>query len=140
MLHAPMSMWPNMLTVRLVLELIDGRSESVGETLIRLLCRNMRLPRPELQWNVRRPDGRIAGRTDFAWPRYRAFGEFDGATKYLRFRRPGETIEQAVLREKRREDLLRELTGWTMIRFIWADIFTPATTAARIRAQLALAA
>lgn len=139
-MYAPMSMWPNMLAVRLVLELIDGRAESVGETLIRLLCRNMGLPRPELQWEVRRPDGRLAGRADFAWPDRRAFGEFDGTTKYLRFRRPGETIEQAVLREKRREDLLRELTGWTMIRFVWADIFTPAITAARIRAQLAIAA
>lgn len=140
MLHAPMSVWPNMLTVRLVVELIDGRSESVGETLMRLLCRNMRLPRPELQWTVHHRDGRVAGRTDFAWPQYHVFGEFDGTTKYLKFRRPGETIEQAVLREKRREDLLRELTGWTMIRFIWADIFTPVVTAARIRTQLTLAA
>ena len=29
------------------------------------------------------------------------------------------------MREKKREDLLRELTGWLMIRLIWADLFRP---------------
>ena len=48
----------------------------------------------------------------------------------------GETVNDAVLREKRREDLLREITGWLMIRLIWADLFKPAATAERIRKQL----
>jgi len=38
-------------------------------------------------------------------------GEFDGTVKDHRFRRPGETVEQAVLREKRREEMIVELTG-----------------------------
>ena len=67
-------------------------------------------------------------------------GEFDGKAKYHRFRRPGETIEQAVMREKQREDLLRELTGWRCIRLVWADLFTPELTAQRIRRALLRAA
>jgi hypothetical protein len=67
-------------------------------------------------------------------------GEFDGKTKYLRNRRPGESIEETVLREKRREDEMREATGYRMIRFVWGDLFVPARTAARLRAQLKSAA
>jgi hypothetical protein len=139
-LALPMELWPSTLTLRLVLDLIDGRSESVGETLFRLLCRNMRLPRPELQWEVIAPNGRLVGRSDFAWPDRRLLGEFDGRAKYLRLRREGETVEDTVLREKRREDEMREITGYRMIRFVWADLFTPERTAARVRAQLARAA
>ncbi len=37
------------------------------------------------------------------------------------------------MREKRREDLLRRLTGWSMLRLVWADLERPAATAAIIR-------
>jgi len=55
-------------------------------------------------------------------------------------RREGETIEAAILREKAREDLLRELTGWLMIRLIWADLDHPVATANRILRKFAQAA
>ncbi|MBZ5739306.1 type IV toxin-antitoxin system AbiEi family antitoxin domain-containing protein [Nocardioides mangrovi] len=135
-----MDCWPNTLALRLVLDLIDGRSESVGETLVRLLCRNMRLPRPELQWEVRDRRGRLLGRVDFAWPQHQLLGEFDGKAKYLRLRRPGETIEQTVLREKKREDDIREASGCRMIRFTWPDIFRPERTADRLLAMFDAAA
>lgn len=131
-----MEFWPSTLTHRIVLDLIDGLSESVGETLFRLLCRNMNLPRPELQWEVHAPNGRLVGRSDFVWHDAKTMGEFDGKTKYHRFRRPGESIEDAVLREKRREDEMRELTGYRMIRFVWADLFAADRTADRLRAAL----
>jgi hypothetical protein len=120
-LVVPMVFWPGTLTQRLVLDLIDGASESVGETLFRLLCRKMNIVRPELQWEVFAPSGRLVGRPDFVWHFAKTFGEFDGRSKYLRSRRRGESIEDAVLREKRREDELRELTGYRAIRFVWAD-------------------
>jgi hypothetical protein len=41
-----------------------------------------------------------------------------------------------VLREKRREDRVRELTGWRCIRVTWADLENPARLVARIRAAL----
>jgi hypothetical protein len=132
--------WPHSLHVERVLQLCDGRSESVGESRSRQLFKRMNLPAPELQWMVFHPDGRLAGRTDFAWPRHRLLCEFDGRAKYLRYRRPGESIEDAVLREKRREDLLRELTGFLMIRLVWADLYAPEATAHRIRRLMAQAA
>ncbi|WP_051551555.1 type IV toxin-antitoxin system AbiEi family antitoxin domain-containing protein [Nocardioides sp. URHA0020] len=140
LLVRPMEFWPSTLTHRIMLDLIDGDSESVGETLFRLLCRRMNLPRPELQWEVRAPSGRLVGRSDFVWHDAATMGEFDGKAKYLRLRRPGESIEEAVLREKRREDEMRELTGYRMVRFVWADLLAPDRTAARLRSILRAAA
>ncbi|KQW47543.1 hypothetical protein ASC77_13915 [Nocardioides sp. Root1257] len=65
------------------------------------------------------------------------FLEFDGKEKYLRHRRPGESVVDAVLREKRREERICGITGWRCIRITWADLFEPERTAARIRATLA---
>lgn len=138
--HGRMTEWPESLGLQRVLRLVDGLAESVGETRTRLLCRAQGLPLPTPQFEIRHPSGRLAGRVDFAWPEHRVMLEFDGMVKYHRFRRPGETLEQMIMREKQREDLLRELTGWTMIRITWADLARPAETAARIRRALRLAA
>ena len=66
----------------------------------------------------------FVARTDFAWPEFRTLGEFDGRVKYQRLRRKDETIEEAVIREKLREDALRDL-GWQVVRWIWAELFRP---------------
>lgn len=139
-LAEPMGFWPGALRVRIVIALIDGRAESVGETLFRLLCRHMGLPRPELQYEVYGPGGVLLGRVDFYWPAFRAIGEFDGKRKYVADRREGESIEDAVLREKRRENLVCEATGCRMIRFTWSDLYTPELTAQRLWAVLDRAA
>ena len=120
------------VTVRLVRE----GAESAGESLGRHLCWGQHIPEPQLQFKVYDRHGVLVGRTDFAWPQFGVLGEFDGLLKYLRSRRPGETVEEAVIREKKREDLLRELTGWLMIRIIWADLFQASETGARIKDTL----
>jgi hypothetical protein len=135
-----MRTWPDTLALHRVLQLSTGLAESVGETRTYLLCKDQRLPTPVQQLEILHPSGRLAGRVDFAWPDRRVMAEFDGRQKYLRLRRPGETIEQAVLREKEREDLLRELTGWLMIRLVWADLDRPEATAERILRAFAQAA
>jgi len=89
-----------------------------------------------LQYEVRDARGRIVGRTDFAWPDYGVLGEFDGMVKYTRHLRPGESPGDALRREKVREDRIRELTGWLMIRFVWDDISNSRSTVDRIREQL----
>ncbi|WP_139982662.1 type IV toxin-antitoxin system AbiEi family antitoxin domain-containing protein [Nocardioides litoris] len=129
--------WPGSLRLHPVLHLADGRLESVGETLTSLLVFRAGLPRPEPQWEVRDHDGTLLGRVDFAWPEHRLIVEFDGREKYLHHRREGESISDAVAREKRREDLIREVTGWRFVRLTWADLQTPARTAERIRRALA---
>lgn len=132
--------WGDTLHLQLALRLAGDRSESVGETRVKLLCRAEGLPAPIQQFDVVGPGGLFAGRVDFAWPQYRTIVEFDGREKYHRLRRPGETLEQMVMREKDREDLIRELTGWTVIRLTWVDLQRPAATAARIRRAFAMAA
>jgi hypothetical protein len=139
-LYSRLGRWSGALSVRLVIDLGTGKSESVGESLGWLLFRSQRLPRPLQQFEVFHPSGHLAGRTDWAWPERRLLGEFDGLGKYLRSRRQGETVAECVMREKAREDLLRELTGWKFIRLVWADLFRPELTAGRVRTALARAA
>jgi hypothetical protein len=64
------------------------------------------------------------------------FLEIDGRLKYEHFRREGETLEQFLMREKRREELICQLTGWICIRLTWADLEHPVRTARRIRRVL----
>ena len=49
---------------------------------------------------------------------------FDGRVKYSKLLRPGEGAEDAVYREKLREDALRD-QGWQMARWGWDDLKTP---------------
>lgn len=125
--------WPDTLALKLRVDLSCGRCESVGETRTHLLCHDQHLPEPVPQFEIFHPSGRLAGRVDFAWPELKVMAEFDGLKKYLALRRDGETIEQCVIREKAREDLLRRLTGWRMIRLVWADLEHPRATAEMIR-------
>jgi hypothetical protein len=103
--------WPDHLD--LVLKTSQARfgADSVGESRTRLLISDLGLPEPVLQWEVRDHDGSLIGFVDLAWPDLGVALEFDGVEKYHRYRRPGETIEQMVVREKRREDRIREATG-----------------------------
>lgn len=123
---------PLQVTVRLVRE----GAKTVGESLSRYMMWTEHLPEPELQFEVRDLGGALLGTCDFAWPEYGVLGEFDGMQKYGRLLRNGETAGDAVQREKVREDLLREITGWLMVRIIWKEIFTPGPTGAKIRRQL----
>ncbi|MCW2785632.1 MAG: hypothetical protein JWP74_2149 [Marmoricola sp.] len=94
------------------------------------------LPEPVLQFEVHDDNGALVGRSDFGWPGYGLLGEFDGMQKYGRLLRPGESPGEALTREKVREDALRSITGFMMVRIIWPDLFTRAVTGARIRAAL----
>ena len=138
--YALTSSWPGMLGTQIAVRLADGRAESVGESRTRYLCYVHQLPAPELQYDVFDAHGGLIGTTDFAWPEHGLLGEFDGKVKYGRFLRPGEEPGDAVFREKRREDRLCEQLGWRMVRIVWADLYSAAGTAARIRRLLRTAA
>lgn len=92
--------------------LLDGRSESVGESLSRLRMTRCGLPRPELQHEVVARDGRRY-RVDFFWETPGVVGEFDGAGKY--------SDRRDLVAEKHREDALRDL-GLEVVRWTWADL------------------
>ena len=137
---AYMQHWPEMNHVGIVVPIADHRPESVGESRSRWLFYKQGLPSPELQYHVYDDNGRLIGIADFAWPKHKLLGEFDGKAKYGRLLRPGETPQDAVFREKRREDQLCEVTGWRMVRLIWADLYVPDATSARIRRLMRVAA
>lgn len=125
--------WPNSLTTEVVFRLADPRRESAAETRAFYLCWAYGLPRPEPQVEILDERGRLFARVDFAWTRLGVFLEVDGTAKYAQHRRPGETLDQFLLREKRREEQICQFTGWVCIRIRWADLEQPATTAMRIR-------
>jgi hypothetical protein len=128
-----MHRWSGTQHLHLPIRMADGRADGPGESRGRWLFWRSGLPAPELQYEVRRSNGTLAGVCDWAWRDQGLLGEFDGRVKYGRLLRPGESAGDAVFREKRREDEIREITGDTMVRLIWADYSTPQATAERIR-------
>lgn len=130
--HADLEHWPFMRHLQVVVRMVDGRSASVGESRGRWWFRQLGFPAPELQWEVRNAKGDLVGICDWAWPKYKLLGEFDGEVKYRRYLRPGQKPEDAVFEEKRREDLLREATQFAMVRFIWKDFAQPAGIGQRL--------
>jgi hypothetical protein len=137
---ALMQKWPFAQHVQLTLRLADGRAESPGESRGRHLFWAYGLPAPVLQFAVHDASGRLVGISDWAWPEHGLLGEFDGKVKYGRLLRPGQESGDAVFEEKRREDLLRETTGWGMFRMTWGDLYQPAETVRRLRTHLRLVA
>lgn len=125
--------WPRSLTTEVVRRLADRRIESVAESRAFHLFWREHLPRPEPQVEVYDEFGRLVGRVDFAWIKYGVFGEIDGRLKYFKMRRDGETLDEFLLREKRREELICALTGWVCIRITWEDLARPHLLARRIR-------
>lgn len=123
--------WPGVPLARSAIDLADGRSESVGESVSRVRFLTHGLPKAVPQWVVSDGAGVVVGRCDFAWPELRTLGEFDGRAKYGRLRRPGESVESAVYREKLREDALRDL-GWQVVRWTWAELDNFAVVADRL--------
>jgi hypothetical protein len=134
--YGDMQHHPFTLRTELVLRLADPAVESVAETRTYFLCWRHGLPAPVPQYVVRDEHGNEVARLDFAWPEHGLWVEFDGKAKYTKHARPGEKPEDVVFREKRREDRIRELTGWRCIRLTWADLENAARTAARIRQAL----
>jgi Transcriptional regulator, AbiEi antitoxin len=133
-----MDHWPGSRKIHVVLGLMDGRAESVGESRGRFLFRRQGLPTPDLQFEVYDETGLLVAVTDFVWHEHKAFGEFDGKVKYLRFLREGETPGDAVFREKKREDTVRGITGYGCGRMVWNDLGHPRQTAAYFRHILGL--
>jgi hypothetical protein len=127
---------PGMANARRVAAFIDGRSESPGESLSRVALHAAGIAKPELQLEVFDDDGLLLGRSDFGWPEHRTLGEFDGRVKYGRLLKPGQSSEEVVYREKRREDALRD-HGWQVVRWVSADLKTPREIANRVNRAFA---
>ena len=128
--------WSGTLNTDIVLRLACPLIGSLGESRTLHLCFMHGLPAPIPQFPIRDEHGTILYYVDFAWPELGVFLEFDGKEKYSRHLKPGQTPADAVFAEKRREDRIREITGWRCIRISWADLERPEHTAMRIRQAL----
>jgi hypothetical protein len=113
--------WKGVAQARRVASMLDGRSESVGESLGRIRLLQSGFTDIDLQVEIYDEEGRHVARTDYLLGA-RVVTEFDGKEKYQRFRRPGQSAGDAVFEEKKREDRIREL-GYPVVRFTWADLF-----------------
>lgn len=112
-------------SARRTVALLDPRTESPGESMSRVVFAEHRISAPEPQLRVYDEQRRFVGRCDFGWEKERTLGEFDGKKKYGRLLlKPGQTPEDALFKEKKREDRLRDL-GWQIVRWVWADLYAP---------------
>jgi hypothetical protein len=114
--------WPGIRSARRTVDFLDVRSESAGESVSRVRIHEAGLPAPIPQFEVFDERGRFIARVDFGFPEKRTIGEFDGKAKYGELLKPGQTSREAMIAEKRREDLLRDL-GWQVMRWMWADLY-----------------
>jgi Protein of unknown function (DUF559) len=104
--------WPGLQRARAVTAFSDARSESVLESLSRVVFHQAGLPPPDLQvWLG--DDDDVIGRVDFLWRRYRTVGEADGAIKY-------ETPARA--RTQLERDARLRAAGYEVVHFTWPDI------------------
>ncbi len=110
--------WPGSPAAQAAAAFADGRSESVGESRLRVLMANEGLPSPKPQVEIHNAAGLLLGRVDFLLLDH-LIVEFDGALKY--------DSSKALVAEKWREDRLREL-GYSFARVSWADLDHPRQT------------
>lgn len=121
-------------TARWVAAFADGRAELPGESISRLRLHTLGFQNVALQVHVVGSTGRDYY-LDFGFTGCRVFGEFDGDAKYLEPElRAASTPQDAVLAEKQREDDVRGVTGWGLVRWGHSHIGTAETLGARLAA------
>jgi very-short-patch-repair endonuclease len=108
----------------------DGRSESVGESLLRYDLLSAGVAAPSLQIPVRTRQGWRW--IDLGWEKECVGVEFDGRAKYGTALHD---VHAAVTAERRRQEALEE-QGWRILRVDWSDLAHPADVAARVRRTL----
>ncbi|KNX38566.1 type IV toxin-antitoxin system AbiEi family antitoxin domain-containing protein [Luteipulveratus halotolerans] len=117
--------------MRRMLRSCDRRSESVGESRLRLICEGAGIE-VEPQFRVL-DQQRCVARADFRVVGTRLLLEFDGMLKYR-----AADGQNALEREKRREDACRRLR-WDFERFVWAQLDRPSQVVRLIREGIARA-
>ncbi len=111
--------------------LLDPRSGSVLESLLRVLLLTSELPAPRTQYEVL--DGiDVVARVDFAWPEQRLVVEADGFAFH--------SDRDAYRKDRARMNELERL-GWRVLRFTWEDVVgRPGHILGLVRSCLLLAA
>jgi hypothetical protein len=114
--------WPGASAAARAVAFADARSESVGESLSRVILHEQGLAPDDLQHQLFSARGLIA-RVDFWWEAARTVGEFDGKVKYGAID-PSRNPADVLWEEKKREDRIRELDA-QVVRWTWWDLEHP---------------
>jgi len=113
-------------------EFATGLTESPGESVSRVVIRDLGFVLPQMQHPVHGPRGELLGITDFWWQDSATVGEFDGLAKYLgRWSYSGLSPEQVIARERQREDAIAD-QGLTVVRWLAEDLRAPARLEAKL--------
>lgn len=102
-------------TLRALAPLADGRSQSPGESVLRLRWIESRLPSPEPQLEVWR-EGRLLAVLDIATGVIRYAAEYDGEEWH--------GAEEQQVHDAERRDAVRD-EGWVVDAFVCDDLFGP---------------
>ena len=121
---------------RVALQLADGRSESPGESVSKVVFHAAGIALPVSQVEILSRTGRLLGRSDFWFEGTATIGEFDGLVKYGSIP-DGPDARSALIDEKLREDSIRD-EGGIVARWIWRDLHRPDELAGRIRRAIEL--
>lgn len=119
---------------REITTLADGRAQLPLESVTRYRLHQLGFARPILQMPIAAPDG---GRfwMDIAVEEARTFIECDGLSKYLDpDLRGARSADQVLMDEKAREDWVRGVTGWRVVRVDSSDMRSLESAEARFRA------
>lgn len=99
--------------VRELLELADGRAESVMESEARMVMFDGGLPTPELQYEIVDRYGQ-RWRVDFAWPDHRVVAEYESIAWH--------SGPEEMLRDRKRTARIQE-SGWTVVPIVATDLY-----------------
>lgn len=99
-------------------DLVDCRSESPGESRLRLIFRAAEVAATP-QVEIRDRSSRFVARVDLALDASKVLIEFDGMLKYR-----GQATSEELVNKKRRELALTRV-GYRVVRYVWADLDHP---------------
>lgn len=111
------------IVARTAADLVRVGSESAMESWFRLALVDAGFPEPELNVDVRDPDGRFLGRVDMAWPELKIAFEYDG----------DHHREREVFQYDQRRDNGFIVNGWIAVHATSADARRPAVAFERLR-------
>lgn len=133
---ATMDHWPDSRATEVVIRLGDPRFTSILESRFWWFCFLAGLPAPIPQYEVFTPDAHLVAQLDFAWPELGAYVETNGKFKYLELLKPGQKPGDVIERERRREELVGQITGFRALHVGWNDLDSPRLTEQRLRDHL----
>lgn len=113
----------NVAAARFAASLLDGASETPGESSSRLSMHRLGVPAPLLQQEIYDRDGLI-GRVDFLWSEFGIVGEYDGRFTCGRASPSRRPAPDVLFDEKRREGRLRA-AGYVVVRWTAEDLRHP---------------